>query len=110
MRAEKSRPGEKAALPQVIAATETHPTTARRQLPGLTPEQAHIWHLWLADAYGVEGDRLAYVALVETPSGKYRRRVFLSLASALAAVERADARHQDARVILAELRALGGAL
>jgi hypothetical protein len=55
----------------------------------------------------LDGDLLAFVAIVDTPSGKPRRRVFLSLAAALRAVERAKRRGLGATVSLAELRAVG---
>lgn len=45
----------------------------------------------------------AYVVLVVTPAHKYRRRVFLSLHSATAAVQRAQAKGQPVRLILCQL-------
>ena len=45
----------------------------------------------------------AYVVLVVTPAHKYRRRVFLSLHSASAAVQRAQAKGQPARLMLCQL-------
>jgi len=82
--------------------------TSSTDLPGLTREQMQQWHNWLADSYSVDRARLGYVALVETKAGHYRRRVYLALDSAHRAVQRAAARDLDARVILCELRALGG--
>ncbi|SNU00956.1 hypothetical protein SAMN06298212_10572 [Ruaniaceae bacterium KH17] len=46
----------------------------------------------------------AYVVLVSTREGRYRRRVFLSLHSAVHAAERARERGQDADLVLCELR------
>jgi hypothetical protein len=45
----------------------------------------------------------AYVVLVVTPAHKYRRRVFLSLHSATAAVQRAQAKGQPVRLMLCQL-------
>jgi hypothetical protein len=45
----------------------------------------------------------AYVVLVVTPAHKYRRRVFLSLHSASAAVQRAQAKGQSVRIMLCQL-------
>ena len=45
----------------------------------------------------------AYVVLVSTPAGHYRRRVFLSLHSATAAVQRALAKNQPVRMVLCQL-------
>jgi hypothetical protein len=43
-----------------------------------------------------------YVVLVVTRAHKYRRRVFLSLHSAAAAVQRAQAKGQPARLMLCQ--------
>jgi hypothetical protein len=45
----------------------------------------------------------AFVVLVFTPAGQYRRRVFLSLHGATAAVQRARAKGQSARMVLRRL-------
>jgi hypothetical protein len=45
----------------------------------------------------------AFVVLVFTPDGKYRRRVFLSLHSATAAVQRARAKGQPVRMVLCQI-------
>jgi hypothetical protein len=42
----------------------------------------------------------AYAVLLLTPAGKHRRRVFLSLHSATAAVQRAQDKGQPARMVL----------
>jgi len=47
-----------------------------------------------------------FVAVVETPSGTYRRRVFLTLNAAERAVDNARARGCGARIVLAELKPL----
>jgi hypothetical protein len=70
----------------------------------LTREQFALIHNWIADANGVDADRLGFVALVETPNGTYRRRAYLSLESAHRAMERADKRGLDSRIVLCELR------
>jgi hypothetical protein len=57
----------------------------------------------------VSADRLAYVAIVEIADAKYRRRPYLTLAAAQAAVERAEARGVRAKVGLFEIVPLGGA-
>lgn len=76
-------------------------------IPGLTPAESRILHNWIADANGVPARRIAYVAVVEIADGKYRRRPYLTLAGAQAAVERAEARGVTARVTLCELRPIG---
>jgi hypothetical protein len=45
----------------------------------------------------------AYAVLLLTPAGKYRRRVFLSLHSATAAVQRAQDKGQPVRMVLCRL-------
>jgi hypothetical protein len=45
----------------------------------------------------------AYAVLLLTPAGKNRRRVFLSLHSATAAVQRAQDKDQPARMVLCKL-------
>lgn len=45
----------------------------------------------------------AFVILVLTPQGKYRRKVYLSLHSAVLAVQRAEARGQSAQLVLCRL-------
>lgn len=52
--------------------------------------------------------RGSLVVVVETPGGKYRRRCFLSLSSAQAAVERAQAKGYAATVVLARLEPVEG--
>lgn len=93
---------------QASSSVQEH-TAHRAPWPGLTQEQADICEGWLADAAQVDRELLAYVAVVATPAGSYRRRTFLTLAAALAAVEKAHARGVDASVCLCELRRIGGA-
>lgn len=50
----------------------------------------------------------ALVALVQDKRGRYRRRVFLTLASAERAVDHARARGVDAQVVLVQLVPIGG--
>lgn len=50
----------------------------------------------------------ALVVLVEDKNGKYRRRLYLSLRSAERAVERANARGADARLVLCRLEPVEG--
>ena len=45
----------------------------------------------------------AFVVLLITPAGKYLRRVYLSLHSATAAVQRAQDKGQPARIVLCRL-------
>jgi hypothetical protein len=45
----------------------------------------------------------AFVVLLLNPHGKYRRRVFLSLHSATAAVQRATVKGQPVRLVLCRL-------
>jgi hypothetical protein len=45
----------------------------------------------------------AYVVLLINPAGKYLRRVYLSLHSATAAVQRAQAKGQPVRLVLCKL-------
>jgi 3,4-dihydroxy-2-butanone 4-phosphate synthase len=49
----------------------------------------------------------AFVAIVETGNGHYRRRVYLSLGAAEAAVRRARNAGVRANVVICELRILG---
>jgi hypothetical protein len=51
----------------------------------------------------IESAYQAYVVLVITPAGKYRRRVMLSLHGATAAVQRAQAKGQTAHLVLCRL-------
>ena len=51
----------------------------------------------------IESACQAYVVLLATPTGKYRRRVFLSLHSATAAIRRAKDKGQPARMVLCKL-------
>jgi hypothetical protein len=46
----------------------------------------------------------AFAVLVFTPTGKHRRRVFLSLHSATAAAHRAQAKGQPVRIVLCRLQ------
>jgi hypothetical protein len=75
---------------------------------GLSAEDAKRTHLFLANKYGLRPDRIGYLVVVEISDGKYRRRSFLSLAAATAAVERAESRGAHSRIALYELRPLGG--
>jgi hypothetical protein len=78
--------------------------TGSPTVPGLTREQISLIHNWIADANGVPADRLGFIALVETPNGNYRRRAYLSLQSAHEAMDRAEKRGLDSRIVLCELR------
>jgi hypothetical protein len=57
----------------------------------------------LAPTSDIETACNAYVILVTTPGEKYRRRVFLSLHSATAAVQRAHKNGQPAQLVLCRL-------
>ena len=84
----------------------TLPTSVPRPAHNMTQTPANSGppiHRWLADASGTALDRLALVAVVETPAGRYRRRVFLSLDAAHKALDRAAERGLDAHVLLCEL-------
>ncbi|WP_425308747.1 hypothetical protein AADG42_08300 [Ammonicoccus fulvus] len=59
----------------------------------------------MADEYAKHVDG-GFVAVVEVADGRYHRRVFLTLKAAEAAVRKARARGQSARIVLAELRPL----
>jgi hypothetical protein len=65
--------------------------------PPLSPEHT------AAAPTDVESACKAFVVLLYTPDGKYRRRVFLSLHSATAAVQRAKAKGQPVRMVLCRL-------
>jgi hypothetical protein len=106
-RDDQRRPVVGTGVEEVIAATSIS-IAGHCDIPGLTHEQSRILHNWIADANGIPADRLALVAVVETISGHYRRRVFLSLEAAHRAFERASDRGLDARVVLCELRPLDG--
>jgi hypothetical protein len=58
----------------------------------------------LAPTSDIETACEAYVVLVSTPTGNYRRRVFLSLHSATAAVQRARKKTQTAQLVLCRLQ------
>jgi hypothetical protein len=62
--------------------------------PPLSPEHT------AAAPTDVESACEAFVVLLFTPEGRYRRRVFLSLHSATAAVQRAIAKGQPVRMVL----------
>jgi hypothetical protein len=78
---DRSRPGEGGSETMTIAAVNT-----------ILPPAADI-----------ESACQAYAVLLLTPAGKYRRRVFLSLHSATAAVQRAQDKGQPARMVLCKL-------
>ncbi len=113
MPAQRSRPpADEPESGKTIAQQQTDKTSVRpphADTYGVTREQAQLLHNWIADANDVAADRLALVAVVETPKGDYRRRVFLSLHAAHRALERAGERGLEARVVLCELRPVGGA-
>jgi len=75
-------------------------------IPGLTLEQAHVVHGWLAASCGLPRERLGFIAVVATPSGRYRRRSYLTLAAAQHAVERAEARGVHAGLSMFEMRSV----
>jgi hypothetical protein len=56
-----------------------------------------------AAAKQLDGSSVAFVVIALTPAGRYRRRAFLSLHSATAAVQRARAKGQPARLVLCQL-------
>jgi hypothetical protein len=72
-------------------------------IPGLTLEQAHVVHGWLAASCGLPRELLGFIAVVAAPSGRYRRRPYLTLAGALHALERAEARGVQAGMIMFEM-------
>ncbi len=67
------------------------------------PRQAPDWR-----AEHRQQVRGTLVVVVETPGGKYRRRAFLTLASAQRAVARAEAAGHRASVVLARLEPVEG--
>ena len=80
--------------------------------PGADPTLAAlelVIRSWITPANYVCPSRVAFVVVVATRDGKHQRRVFLSLAAAQKAIERAEARGVDAEIMLCELRTVGGA-
>lgn len=71
--------------------TETGPHATRCFVPESSDDQAKVRALEAAAGYAV---------LVETGEGKYRRRLFLTLASAERAVDRARDRGKFAELVL----------
>jgi hypothetical protein len=84
-------------------ADATEPASIAGAIPGLTLEQAHIVHGWLAASCDLPRERLGFIAVVAAPSGRYRRRSYLTLAAAQHAVERAEARGIEAGMIMFEM-------
>jgi hypothetical protein len=77
---------------------EPRPSQETRLAEGPTTDtQSNAWP-------DIERACVAYVVLVHTPTGKYRRRVFLSLHSATAAVQRAKTKDQAAQLVLCRLQ------
>lgn len=93
-----------------MSARESRPAGAASETAGrLSEDHATAPEpLSAVDAAGVVDGVL--VAVVRLDSGRYRRRVFLSLASAQRSVERARARGQAAEVVLAQLVSTGTAV
>lgn len=73
------------------------------QPPALTRDQAAVIEQWIAATHDLPAQRVGFVVLVETRSGRTRRRAYLSLAGAFAAQRRAEARGTRAEVVLVEL-------
>jgi hypothetical protein len=57
----------------------------------------------VAEPADIETACEAFAVVVVTPTGHYRRRIFLSLHSATAAVQRARAKSQPVRMVLCKL-------
>ena len=79
-------------------------------------EKTHIAAGFSLSSVPVAADRYAeyaqgvYVVVVETSDDRMRRRVYLNLPSAQKAVTRAQDRGHEARLFLARLDIVGGAL
>lgn len=69
---------------------------------------ASVAHLPLTGDPAMIARAEALVVLVADRRGRYRRRVFLSLASAQRACEQAAARGVDAQIVLCQLTPIGG--
>jgi hypothetical protein len=89
-----------------LSSAEARTGPAVAGVPGLTLEQAHVVHGWLAASCGLPRERLGFIAVVATPSGRYRRRSYLTLAAAQHAVERAEARGVHAGLSMFEMRSV----
>lgn len=55
------------------------------------------------EAAGAVDERYALIVVVKTQDARHKRRVYLSITSAQAAVDRALKRGQDARIVLVKL-------
>jgi hypothetical protein len=85
-------------------------TPEKRERPGVGTE-AFEDQAWRRSTDSVAADPVidgVFVAVVETGNGHYRRRVYFSLQSATAAVQRAKKAGVAARIVLCELKSLGG--
>lgn len=93
MRAERTRPG---------VGTEAGNERSAGRLSVSVPQAADAARLngWDALAAQVRG---AFVVIVTVPTGRHRRRVFLTVKAAEDAARRAAERGQLAEVVLAEL-------
>lgn len=91
-------------------AGDTASIARRADFPGLTLGQSRAIHRWIADGNGLPSERLAFVAVVSTAGGRYTRRAYFNLPSAQRAVERAEARGAEARIVLCQLVPVGGEL
>lgn len=86
---------------QPVAELAAHETPAKASTTPMVIDLADVRE-------AVDG---ALVVVVTTPAGRYRRRVYLSLRAAEAAVDRAERRGQVARIVLCSLlpvRVIGG--
>jgi hypothetical protein len=62
----------------------------------------------LLDSSSLAGACASYVVLLLTPTGRYRRHVFLSLHSTSRAVQRAQTKCQPVRMVLCRLKPVEG--
>lgn len=94
-------------------------STARKIRPtgnGTDLEKTHLAAGFSLSSVPVVADRYAeyaqgvYVVVVETSDDRMRRRVYLNLPGAQKAVQRAQERGHEARLFLARLDIVGGAL
>lgn len=91
--------------PDRAGPTNDRTATAKRHVRAHCTSPAVRFSPAEADEFAAAVDG-SYVVVVRGPGGRSRRRVFLTVAAAQRAAERATERGQTVRIVLAELRPL----
>lgn len=84
------------------SAKSSRPNPAKAEATKINSDGVDRFSLTDLDALAVEVDG-AFVIIVETPAGRYRRRVYLTAKAAEKAANRAGGRGLNCRVYLAKL-------